>query len=51
MPLTTLILRSWNKVTIVPLASDLRLLRQHLINLAEVSLEVINKEVKDAKYM
>ncbi|CAH0563171.1 unnamed protein product [Brassicogethes aeneus] len=45
----TLNLNKWNKVTIVPLANDLRLLRQHLINLAKQCLEVLTKQVEDAK--
>ncbi|CAG9773287.1 unnamed protein product [Ceutorhynchus assimilis] len=44
-------LNKWNKVTIVPLASDLRLLRQHLIKLAGDSLQVLIKEVESAKVM
>ncbi|XP_056642865.1 uncharacterized protein LOC130449208 [Diorhabda sublineata] len=44
-------LNKWNKVTIVPLASDMRLLRNHLIDLAGESLRVLIKGVEDMKYI
>nr|CAI5848191.1 unnamed protein product [Callosobruchus analis] len=40
-------LNKWNKVTIVPLASDLRLLRDHLVKLATESLKILQKSLKD----
>nr|CAI5844728.1 unnamed protein product [Callosobruchus analis] len=40
-------LNKWNKVTIVPLASDLRLLRDHLVKLATKPLKILQKALKD----
>uniref|UniRef100_A0A6P7H359 Uncharacterized protein LOC114346404 isoform X2 n=1 Tax=Diabrotica virgifera virgifera TaxID=50390 RepID=A0A6P7H359_DIAVI len=40
-------INKWNKITIVPLASDLRLLREHLIKLATKSLQVLTKQMND----
>lgn len=36
-------LNKWNKVTIIPLASDLKLLRQHLVQIAEEALKKLEK--------
>ncbi|KAJ8932212.1 hypothetical protein NQ314_014832 [Rhamnusium bicolor] len=45
---SNLSLNKWNKVTVIPLATDLRLLRQYLIHLAENAIKKLN-EKKDTK--
>lgn len=40
-------LNKWNKVTIVPLASDLILLKQHLVKIAEAALKKLKENKKD----
>ncbi|VEN55612.1 unnamed protein product [Callosobruchus maculatus] len=42
-------LNKWNKITIVPLASDLRLLRDHLIKLAKESLSILEEALRDTQ--
>ena len=42
-------LNKWNKITIVPLASDLRLLRDHLSKLAKESLNILETILQNTK--
>lgn len=43
-------LNRWNKVTIVPLASDLKLLKQYLLNVAEKSLKNLKEGNSPSAY-
>nr|CAI5861828.1 unnamed protein product [Callosobruchus analis] len=44
----TLNLNKWNNITIVPLASDLKLMRDHLLTLADKSIKSLCIDNKDA---
>ncbi|XP_072383264.1 uncharacterized protein [Diabrotica undecimpunctata] len=41
-------LNKWNKVTIVPLANDLKLLRSHLVKLADDATKILQNYLNDA---